>query len=95
VRPESGQASLDDRIAASTVEERVGWMASMRQAGVRSVWQQVDAAGISDPVEVAEFVLRRLYPEQSAAWFAQILAHLRAANQAGTWSGFQRPNADS
>ncbi len=94
MRVELAQAALDARIAASTVEERVGWLAAMRQAGLRSVWEQVDAAGVSDPVEVAEFLLRRLYPEQSERWFAEVLGQLRAAHAAGTWSGFRRPEIE-
>lgn len=70
-------------------------MAELRANGRWSVWQQVDAAGISDPVEVAEFVLRRLYPDEREAWFAEVLGQLQAAHRAGTWNGFRRPDPDS
>ena len=88
---ELGQAELDRRIAAASVEERTGWMAAARLAGLRSVWQQADAAGLSDPVEQADFILRRLYPEMPETWFDDIVGQLRALHAAGRWNGFRRP----
>lgn len=91
MRIDPGRTALLARLAGSTVEERVAWLATMRDAGIRSAWQQVDAAGISDPIETAEFLLRRLYAEESAMWLASVMAKLREAHAAGTWSGFARP----
>jgi hypothetical protein len=91
MHPELGQAELDRRIAAASIEERAEWLAAAREAGLRSVWQQADAAGLSDPVEQADFILRRLYPEMPAAWFDDIVGQLRALHAAGRWSGFRRP----
>jgi len=82
---------MDARVAASSVADRVAWLAAMREAALRIVWQQVDAAGIDDPVEQAEFLLRRLYPEESESWFLGVVDRFRAARAAGTWDGFQRP----
>ena len=93
MRPDPGRLDLLGRIAASSVEDRVDWLAEMRAAGMRSVWQQVDRAGITDPLEVAEFLLRRLYPDLPPASLAEILEQLRAAHAAGTWTGFARPEA--
>jgi len=89
---EPGQTELDARIAVASVEERVVWVAAMRLAGLRSVWQQADAARISDPVEQADFILRRLYPEMPNPWFDDIVGQLRALHAAGRWSGFRRPD---
>ena len=91
MRPDPGRADLLDRIAQSSVEERVAWLATMRDAGIRSAWQQVDRAGLRDPVQVAEFLLRRLYPNQAEAWHAAASAKLRSEYEAGAWSGFARP----
>ncbi|NJD28628.1 MAG: hypothetical protein FIA92_10065 [Chloroflexi bacterium] len=93
MRPDPGRAALDERIAASSVDERVGWAAAMRTAALVTVWQQADAAGLTDPVEQAEFVLRRLYPEESEAWVESVVGQLRADHAAGRWSGFKRPEA--
>ena len=92
MRPDPGRADLLARLAESSVEDRVAWLATMRDAGLRSAWQQVDRAGITDPVEVAAFLLRRLYPRESEAWFRAVVAELREAHAAGAWSGFARPS---
>jgi hypothetical protein len=91
VRPDPGRADLLERIAQSSVDERVAWLATMREAGIRSAWQQVDRAGLSDPLQIAEFLLRRLYPNLPEASLAALLAKLRSEHEAGAWSGFARP----
>ena len=75
--------------------DRTGVVATLRANGQWAVWRQVDAAGLQDPVEVAEFVLRRLYPNERASWYTDVLDQLRAARAAGTWSGFARPGPSS
>ena len=92
VRPDPGRGDLLDQIAQSSVDDRVAWLATMREAGIRSAWQQVDRAGLSDPLQIAEFLLRRLYPNQPEAWIATLLAKLRSEYEAGAWSGFARPD---
>jgi hypothetical protein len=91
VRPDPGRNALLEQVARSSVDARVAWLATMRDAGIRSAWQQVDRAGLSDPLEVAEFLLRRLFPNQSEAWLAATLTTLRTESEAGRWSGFVRP----
>jgi hypothetical protein len=91
VRPDPGRNALLEQVARSSVDERVAWLATMRDAGIRSAWQQVDRAGLSDPLDVAEFLLRRLFPNQSEASLSAILATLRTESEAGRWSGFVRP----
>ncbi|CAN5125915.1 hypothetical protein BH24CHL7_BH24CHL7_02660 [soil metagenome] len=65
--------------------------AEKRPLGLRIVWQQADAAGISDPVEQADFVLRRLYRKMPEWWLRDVVAKLAAMHAAGTWRCFQRP----
>jgi len=89
--PEPGQSFLDARIAAASIEERVAWSARKRALGIRLVWQQADEAGIHDPVEQAEFMLRRLYPEMPEAWLGHVVARLARARAEGVWQGFERP----
>jgi hypothetical protein len=91
MRADPGRQAMLARLAESTVDERVAWLAAMRDAGMRSVWQQVDRAGLVDPVEIADFLLRRIYPEQSEAWFSLVVEALRSELAAGTWHGFTRP----
>ena len=92
MRPDPGRAIQESVIAAMSAYDRTAVTAELRANGRWAVWRQVDSAGISDPIVIAEFVLRRLYPEQREAWFAEVLGQLRAARAAGTWSGFQRPD---
>ena len=91
MQPDRGQAALDRRIAATSVEERVAWVAAKRDLGFRLVWQQVDAAGISDPLGQARFLLRRLYPELPEAWFEATVSKLEERHAQGRWHGLQRP----
>ena len=86
-----GQLQLDARIAQSGAEERAAWAAERRLTGMRIVWQQADEAGVTDPVEQADFLLRRLYPEMPESWFRDVVAKLAALHAAGTWHGFERP----
>lgn len=95
MRPDPGRSDLVARIAESSVDERVTWLAEMREAGQRSAWQQVDRAGITAPLEVAEFLLKRLYGAESEAWLERVLGELRAAEAAGAWTGFARPGPRS
>ncbi|CAN5805327.1 hypothetical protein BH23CHL8_BH23CHL8_08000 [soil metagenome] len=90
-RPDPGQALLDARIAASSVEERVAWVAAKRRLGFQLVWQQVDQAGIRDPVEQARFILGRLYPDMPQAWFQHTIDELARRHGEGRWHGFERP----
>lgn len=55
------------------------------------VWQQVDAAAVTHPVEQADFLLRRLYPEMPESWLRDVVGKLSALHAAGEWHGFERP----
>ena len=58
------------------------------------VWQQADEAGIIHPVEQADPLLRRLYPEMPEPWFREVVAKLEAMHAAGTRHGLKRPTED-
>ena len=72
-------------------ERRSATSSELRERGLLLVWQQADAAGPMPEVERAEFILRRLYPEMSEAWFVDVVGKFAARYSAGTWQGFQRP----
>ena len=90
--PDPGRTAQDAVLASMTSLERTARMAQLRRNGLWAVWQQADAAGVTEPLAQAEFLLRRLYPEESEAWFAVVLDQLRAAHAAGEWTGFRRPD---
>lgn len=91
MRPDPGRQHQEALIRSMPPAERTGRMARLRENGVWLAWQQADAAGLSDPVEQADFILRRLYPEMPEAWFDDIVGQLRALHAAGRWNGFRRP----
>lgn len=91
MRPDPGRNAQEALIAAMSPASRSRIGIGLRERGLQIVWRQVDAAGITDPVEQAEFLLRRLYPEMPESWFRDVVAKLAAMHAAGTWHGFQRP----
>ena len=62
-----------------------------QRAGIRMLRVRGHLAGVTDPVEQADFLLRRLYPEMPEQWFSDVVAKLAALHALGTWHGFQRP----
>jgi hypothetical protein len=92
MRPDPGRALQESVIASMPSVERTSVVATLRANGRWAIWHQVDAAGLEDPIEIAEFVLRRLYPNERARWYTEVLEQLRAAHAAGTWTGFARPS---
>jgi hypothetical protein len=92
MRPEPGQADLDAAIVQASVEARVAWVTAKRALAMRIVWQQLDAAGIDDPVEQARFLLGRLYPDMPLAWRESTIAALAERHAHGRWHGYPRPS---
>jgi hypothetical protein len=78
-------------VAGASIDQRVAWNEERRALGQRLVWQQLDAAALADPLEQADFLLRRLYPEMPERWFKDVMAKLAAKHAAGEWHGFSRP----
>lgn len=54
-------------------------------------WRQVDAMAPRSELERAELLLRRLHPSLPEVALQQILGQLAAAQAAGEWHGFRRP----
>ena len=63
----------------------------LRARGFALAWDQLDRAGIEDPVARALFLIDRLYPEMPPAHRARFAAGFTAARDAGTWHGPVRP----
>lgn len=92
MRPEPGQTDLDAAIVRASVEARVAWVTEKRALALRIVWQQLDAAGIDDPIEQARFLLGRLYPDMPLAWRESAIAALAERYADGRWHGYPRPS---
>jgi hypothetical protein len=94
MRQDPGRTAREAVIAQMPSERRTATMEMLRQRGRWMAWQQLDAAGIEHPVEQADFLLRRLYPEMPESWFSVVVAKFGAMHAAGTWHGFKRPAED-
>lgn len=93
MRPVPGRDLMDARLRAAGPDAWARTALELRARGFALAWDQLDRAGIGEPVERALFLIDRLYPEMPAAHRAQIAAGLAAARDAGTWHGPVRPPA--
>ena len=88
---ETGQARSDAEIVRSSWRPGSAGSPSKRATAMRTLWQQVDDAAISDPIEQARFLLGRLYPEMPRTWFESTIAALAARHAQGRWHGYRQP----
>ncbi len=90
--PDPGLA-LQEAIVTTMDAEARGAVRLRLSARARLLaWQQSDAIGPMSDLERAEFLLRRLYPALPEGSRRQILEQLAAAEAAGEWHGFRRPD---
>jgi len=89
---DSAQAMLDQRLLDVGIDGRRRQHVRLRANGVARVWAQADRAGPMTEVERARFLLRRLYPELDGPRLDAIIVRLDDEWQAGTWTGFRRPD---
>ncbi len=90
---DSLQLQVDERVRTATPTDRMRLQGQLVLDARRLVWAQADRAGPMSEIELARFLLRRLYPDFEGARLESILRSLEAAWEAGTWSGFRRPQA--
>jgi hypothetical protein len=89
------QLRLDERVRATTPLERMRLHVEMYGLAFEMVWAQADRAGAMTELERARFLLRRLYPDLEGPRLESIMTRLEAEWQAGTWTGFRRPDLPS
>jgi hypothetical protein len=91
VAVDQAQARFDALLREAGPERRMrDHDASYRQA-FELVWAQADRAGPMSELERARFLLRRLYPDLEGPRLDAIMVRLGAEWEAGTWTGFRRP----
>ena len=89
---DQAQARFDQRLREIGPERRMREHdVSYRQA-FDLVWAQADRAEPMTELERARFLLRRLYPDLEGPRLDAIMARLEGEWQAGTWTGFRRPD---
>jgi hypothetical protein len=89
------QREIDDRVRATAPDDRMRLHARLREDAVVLVWAQADRAGPMTELELARFLLRRLYPDLEGPRLEAIMDRLEADWHAGTWTGFRRPEPGS
>ena len=87
-----GQAQFDERVRAAGPDGRMRAHDAMYREAFELVWAQADRAGPMTEVERARFLLRRLYPDLEGPRLDVIMDRLEREWQAGTWTGFCRPD---
>lgn len=87
----SDQAVLDRRLIEAGLDGRRATHDRLRAKGFARVWAQADRAAPMSELEGARFLLRRLYPDLEGARLDAIMTRLEAEWDAGTWTGFVRP----
>jgi hypothetical protein len=91
MRPDPGRQMLERIHMSLAPEARARLSQELRDAGLRSVWEQVDRAAPMGPVEEGLFIIERLYPEMPTEHRASLRRQMEASFRAGTWRGFRRP----
>jgi len=89
---DSAQAILDRRLIDVGVAGRRQAHVRLRNNGFARVWAQADRAGSMTELELARFLLRRLYPDLEGPRLDTIMDRLSLEWDAGTWTGFRRPD---
>lgn len=88
----SDQVILDRRLIESGLDGRRAASERLKAKGFARVWAQADRAEPMTELERARFLLRRLYPDLEGPRLDAIMARLEGEWQAGTWTGFRRPD---
>lgn len=91
---DQAQRLFDDRIRASSLEQRRAVHAEMRYDAFLRVWAQADRAGPMEPLALTRFLLERLYPELRGPRLDAIMAEFARLQAEGRWSGPVRPAED-
>lgn len=85
------QSAFDQRLRDAGPDARMRLHDQMYRQAFTLVWAQADRADEMTELELARFLLRRLYPDLEGARLDAIVARLEADGRAGTWHGLRRP----
>jgi hypothetical protein len=85
------QAHYDERLREAGPDKRMRLHDESYRRAFELVWAQADRAGPMTELELARFLLRRLYPDLEGPRLDAIMDRLEVEWRAGTWTGFRRP----
>lgn len=88
---DQAQLRFDERLREAGPDSRMRIHDQMYRNALRLVWAQADRAGPMSELELARFLLRRLYLDLEGERLEAIMARLEAEWRAGTWTGLSRP----
>jgi hypothetical protein len=91
VAVDQAQRRFDERLREAGPDGLMRIHDRMYRDAFRLVWAQADRAGPMTELELARFMLRRLYPDLEGPRLDAIMAQLETEWQAGTWTGLSRP----
>lgn len=87
------QRQIDELVRAAPASVRMRLHVEMMRLAFAQVWAAADRAGAMTELELARFLLRRLYPDLEGPRLEAIMARLESEWTAGTWHGFRRPGS--
>lgn len=90
---DQAQTRFDERLREAGPVGRMRIHDRMYRNAFLHVWAQADRAGPMSELELAQFLLRRLYSDLEGQRLDAIMSRLEAEWQAGTWTGLSRPAA--
>jgi len=90
VAVDPAQALFDERVREAGPDGRMRAHDAMYRQAFALVWAQADRAGPMTELELARFLLRRLYPDLEGPRLESIMDRLECEWHAGSWTGFRR-----
>jgi hypothetical protein len=88
------QLQLDERVRATSPDDRARLHAELARQARLLVWAAADETGPMTELERARFLLRRLYPDLEGPRLEAIMDRLETDFREGTWGGFRRPDPE-
>ena len=88
---DQAQTRFDERLREAGPDGRMRIHDRMYRDAFRHVWAQADRSGPMSELDLARFLLRRLYSDLEGERLEAIMARLEAEWEAGTWTGLSRP----
>ena len=91
---DAAQRLFDERVRATSPDERRRIHEQMRRDAFRLVWWQADRAGVTEPLALTRFLLERLYPDLRGERLERIMERFAELRREGRWSGPRRPDPE-
>ncbi len=91
---DQAQSLFDERIRRTSPQERRLIHDQMQREAFLLVWAAADRAGPMPPLDLARFLLERLYPDLRGPRLDALIDQLAALERQGRWAGPERPRTE-